>query len=261
MERKYMTDVVLLSVTEIEYAAAKELYDWKTVELGDIAYETAAFTRDGVLHSIALFHIEEYGMVASAASTMRIIYELRPRYVIMVGTCAGIAKSDVEEQIVGDIVIPDIVWNYTAGSFVVPEKATITYGDVGFIPYVEKLCTSEEMLTYVREAMSSPDNDCHVHIGPMACGTAVVATNKIMQNQIYTQMADTAGLEMESYGVYFSCKNCGAPRPDPVIIKSVCDYANDDKDKRFQRLGAYTSCQFAKFFLERFLPLPGDSAM
>ena len=45
------------------------------------------------------------------------------------------------------------------------------------------------------------------------------------------------------------------PRPIPIIIKSICDFADSRKSDEYQKFAAYTSCEFAKLLYEKFLPL------
>ena len=104
-------------------------------------------------------------------------------------------------------------------------------------------------------AIDSPENECHVHIGPMACGTAVVANSKLLERSILTRVRDAIGLDMESYAVVYSANHTTDPRPIPIIVKSVCDYATSDKSDEYHRFAAYTSCQFAKLLYEKYLPL------
>lgn len=51
----------------------------------------------------------------------------------------------------------------------------ITLGDFHILPYVEA-------------AAASPENQCHVHIGPMACGTSVVANRDVLEKQVRSQL-------------------------------------------------------------------------
>ena len=82
----------------------------------------------------------------------------------MVGIAAGIAKSEMEEQMYGDVIVPDVVWNYSAGKFVNPEKAKITYGNLGFLPRSTSENIPEEIVPYLQAAIDSPDNPCHAYI-------------------------------------------------------------------------------------------------
>ena len=44
-------------------------------------------------------------------------------------------------------------------------------------------------------------------------------------------------------------------RPVPLIVKSVCDFADNQKSDDYQRFAAYSSCEFAQFLYEKVLPL------
>lgn len=91
-------------------------------------------------------------------------------------------------------------------------------------------------------------------IGPMACGATVVANWEIVEKQIHTQYGDTAALDMESYAVMYAAKEAPLPKPKALVIKSVCDYANDEKSDQYQKFAAFTSAQFAKLLYEKYLP-------
>ena len=193
-------------------------------------------------------------MTAATATAMKMIARFRPRYIIMVGIAAGVAR-DPEDQMYGDVLVPDMVWNYSAGKFVSSGSADISFGEIGFLPRATTAKIPEDVLQVVREAKNSPENQCHVHIGPMACGSTVVANKSIIERQIHTQYSETLGLDMESYGVVYAALNCTEPRPKPLIIKSICDFADEEKSDVYQKFAAYTSCEFAKLLYEKFLPL------
>lgn len=114
---------------------------------------------------------------------------------------------------------------------------------------------SEDILPYVEAAAASPENQCHVHIGPMACGTSVVANRDVLEKQARSQLQGTVALDMESYAVAYAAEHAVEPRPVPLIIKSVCDYADAQKSDQYQKFAAFTSCEYAKLLYEKFLPL------
>ncbi len=105
------------------------------------------------------------------------------------------------------------------------------------------------------EAAASEENQCHVHIGHMASGSTVVASQEVLNKQVRSQFPHTAGLDMESYAVMYAAANATRPRPGALVIKSVSDYADGEKSDDYQKFAAYTSAQFAKLLYERFLPL------
>ena len=256
-KNNYETDVALLSVTTTEFRAVTYFHEWKakTFVGDDQIYDVAEFERDGQKRSIVHAKINEMGMTAAGVTAMKVIHTFRPRYLIMVGIAAGVAKSELEDQQYGDVVVPDVVWNYSAGKFVSPEMANIRYGNVGFLPRSTAEQIPEDILPYLRKAADSEENPCHVYIGPMACGSTVVANRELLEKQIYTQYQHTAGLDMESYAVVYAANHASAPRPTPIIVKSVCDFADSKKSDEYQRFAAYSSCEFAKFLYEKILPM------
>ena len=53
----------------------------------------------------------------------------------------------------------------------------------------------------------------------------------------------------------YAAYHANEPKPIPLIVKSVCDFADNRKSDYFQRYAAYSSCEFAKFLYEKVLPL------
>ena len=257
MKEKYLTDVALLSVTTTEFRAVMHFHDWKakTFSGDEQIYDVAGFENGGRRCSLVHAKISEMGMTAAAATATKVIHVFRPRYLIMVGIAAGVAKSELEEQMYGDVIVADTVWNYSAGKFVSPDKASITYGDVGFLPRSTSEQIPEEIMPLLRKAVESKDNPCHAFIGPMACGSTVVASRELLEKQVYSQYQHTAGLDMESYAVVYAANHASDPKPVPIIVKSVCDFADSRKSDEYQRFAAYSSCEFAKYLYESVLPM------
>lgn len=256
MDRKYKTDVALVSVTTIEFHAVTHFHEWRPISFpGDEKiYDTAEFERDGRKHTLVHAKLDEMGMTAAATDTMKVINAFRPRYIIMVGVAAGVANSDEGLQY-GDVIVPGVVWNYSAGKFVSPELAEIKYGNLGFIPKSTAEKIPEDIIPYLLKAINSEENPCRAFYGPMACGSTVVANRELLDKQIISQYNNTAGLDMESYAVVYAANHSTDPRPIPIIAKSVCDFADNEKSDEYQRFAAYSSCEFARFLYEKILPM------
>ncbi|MBQ2527458.1 MAG: hypothetical protein II544_01780, partial [Spirochaetales bacterium] len=109
----------------------------------------------------------------------------------------------------------------------------------------------------VRDYVESKENQYLTHFGPLASGTAVVANKSILQKQVMTAFNDTKGVEMEGYGVAYAATHAMEPKPHVIIAKSICDYADERKDDKYQRFAAYTSCGLVKDLLERVLEYTG----
>ena len=256
--KEYDYAAALITVTDTETTALRHIYeDWQELRLenDNQIYYTADFERDGKLYHVVTAQQNEMGMTASAVLSMKMITHFRPRYLIMPGIAAGVAMENQEEQIYGDVIAANVIWNYSAGKFVSPDKANIKFGELGFIPRPTVVKMKDEIMQYVLKAAASPENQCHVYVGPMASGSAVVANSEMLNKQIRSQFRHTAGLDMEAYAIAYAAKNAFDPKPEAIVIKSVCDYADHRKSDKYQKFAAYTSSEFAKLLYEKFLPL------
>lgn len=249
--------VAVIVVTEREEAGVRaHIRDFNkiSVENDDQIYYESFFERDGEKKRIIMAKQNEMGMTAAAVLCTKLIEEFRPKYLIMTGIAAGIADAKDEKQYYGDVVVADMVWNYASGKFVNPEQAEIRIGEVGFIPRPEVVNMNHQLNQYIEKAIASMDNQCHVYIGPMACGTNVVANREIIEKQVRSQINRTAAVDMESYAVAYAAQNATKPRPEALVIKSVCDYGDARKCDYYQKFAAYTSFEFAKLLYEHYLP-------
>jgi nucleoside phosphorylase len=71
-------------------------------------------------------------------------------------------------------------------------------------------------------------------------------------NEIKSQHRDLLGIEMEAYGVYAAAAFASRPQPKAIALKSVCDFADADKNDSAQRFAAYMSAQVMRTFFDRY---------
>ena len=137
--KDYSSYVALIVATETEEKAIKNMYDWKPVTFSDDTqtYYSASIEKNGSSHKIVYARQSEMGMTVAVTLTMKLIEHFRPQFMIMVGIAAGIARSDMAEQIYGDVVVADMIWNYTSGNYVVSITVTEFWTPVGMITAVE----------------------------------------------------------------------------------------------------------------------------
>lgn len=255
---KYGCAAVIQAVTEAEWNAVPGMYpNWEELRFdGDSqAYFTAEFLRGGKPFRVIAVRQNEMGMISAAVTSMKAISRFRPKYIIMVGIAAGVALSDSDEQFYGDVMVADEVWNCGTGKFVSPEKASIRFDSVGFIPRPTSVELLSDIRGFVEQAISSEENQCHVFIGAMACGHSVITNREILDKHIRVHNRRTIGLDMESYAVAYAAQYADAPQPKALIINSVCDFADSEKSDKYQKFAAYTSCEFAKMLYEKYLPV------
>ncbi|MBQ3448177.1 MAG: hypothetical protein IJG37_11080 [Synergistaceae bacterium] len=248
----YMTSAAIITAVKIESDSVMRLYDaWEKIIIpaDTQEYFAAPFFQNGQHHTVITAQQNTMGMTAAALLSAKIIHNFRPEYLIMCGIAAGIGQDP--EYLYGDILIPDVVWDYTSGKFTAPEEPAIIFGNLGFQPRPISIATDTSILSAVRAIQESTDYT--IHIGPMACGSAVVANKTIIEKQIQSVIPDTIGLDMESYGVCYAAENAPLPKPKALVIKSICDYADSEKSDKYQKFAAHNSSLFTKELIEKYL--------
>ena len=259
--KRYQTFAVIVYVTETEEQAVMRMFDWKELRVdGDgQEYHEAFLEKDGKRLRVICARQDEMGMTASAALTAKMIYLFTPEYVVMPGIAAGTGSfAETDYQEFGDVLLADSVWNFANGKYVSPHQAEIVFGEIGFKPRPTMVRITGDHVKAILDYVKTDENEFHVHYGPLASGTAVVANKQILQKQVMTSFEDTKGVEMEGYGVAYAASHAPEPKPRTVIAKSVCDFADERKNDVYQKFAAYTSCGFVKDLLEKVLDYTGE---
>ncbi len=250
---QYHAFAALIYATEAEREAVMRMYGWEELYFdGDLqTYYRASEMKNGL--PIVCAMQDEMGMTASATLTMKLIEHFRPKYVIMPGIAAGTVGDFNNEQMYGDVVLADMVWNYSNGKYVPKDQASIVFGEIGFEPRPTVVKIDSELIAYFNKAIQSHKNETFVHIGAIASGSTVVANKVVLEQQVKSQFGTTKGLEMESYGVAYAVSHAVEPRPKAIIAKSVCDFADSRKSDKYQKFAAHTSCEFVKLMIDEIL--------
>lgn len=191
----------------------------------------------------------QMGSCAAAVLSMKLIHKFRPKYIVMCGISAGI-EGEVE---MGDVLINEEVWDGASGKI-----ATNDDGEKVFLPDPRHKTLSENLkerlldlkmsrkyLDDIRNRYTSkkPPGILNIHVGPMASVPAVIQNNTHIE-EIKSHSRKLIGIEMETYGVFYSAAHCSDPKPIPISFKSVCDFANEEKNNFWQDYASYTSAQY-----------------
>ena len=192
-----------------------------------------------------------YKCIASAAiTTMNLAKHYNPKYVIIVGIAAGIGEHNY-----GDILIPKEVWNYSSGKICEKEKKFLFKPDPQVIQLDARILElvrkdySQVLLKIKKAWPCRIDNYINICDYSMACGTMVVANKKLVEDHITAHFRKSGGLDMESYGVFFAARSLCDSRPIPICIKSVSDFADNDKGDNYQPYASYISANFTKHLI------------
>ena len=225
-------------------------------------YKTTVETAQGEKHVIAAC-CGRMGFTKTAALTTKTILKFDPSLIVMTGITAGIrSKTNY-----GDIIIADIVWDWGSG------KVKSSNLEQLFLPSPHQVAISEQLRNCalrLRDAgrfidgiergwvAPKPNNRVGIVVGSIASGSVVLESSVSIQ-QILSHNRDTVGIEMESYGFMLACDTTKSSPVPALVIKSVCDFGDEEKSDDWQDYCSYMSANFAyKFITEEFFECGGD---
>lgn len=219
-------------------------------------YRIGSFQSGQGSFSVASVVAPSMGMVSTALVSAKAIARLHPRFIVMGGICAGVpAKAGL-----GDVVLAERTWDYQSGkrtrdkenaSFSIdPHQLSIPH----FVKARAEVLKNDRVLfsKIKSDWPDAPRNDLRLVIGPMASGSAVLADGEVVA-EIREQQRTLVAIEMEAYGLYAAAALCSMPRPTAFAMKSVCDFADADKNDDMQKYAAYTSAQTIRAFFEKYM--------
>lgn len=260
--REHCVDVlVITALRDPEMAAVKKL-DWAwSVEqpLDDATFYSRGTIRIDNNRSLSVVAAvaDRMGMVSAAITATKLIAKFAPRLCVMPGICAGIAtKADI-----GDVVLAECSWDYQSGKAVREEGSLPGFEvDPHTLPVDATVRSRWDQLSGDSSLLHSiwqdwparPTNPPKALRGPVGTGSAVLADSELVKQVVQKQQRKARGIEMEIYGMYAACAQSPVPRPLPIGIKSVCDFADSDKHDHWQPYASFVSARVMDAFLRRF---------
>ncbi len=224
-------------------------------------YHTGQITTlGGQTKSIIATSCPRMGIASAASIATKLTLKFNPEYLIMTGILAGI-KGKVD---IGDIIVADPCWDWGSGKLTVRGNRPIFLSAPYQIPLDPRLQAIVKKISIERTYLDQiycewrdgqrPSHDLNIHVGPIATGAVVLEDPKTV-DLILSQNRNTIGVEMEAYGVASAASMASNNPPKVLIAKSVCDFADPQKDNEWQTYAAYTSASFAfKLIAEHLYP-------
>lgn len=248
-------DVDLVVVTALknpELDAVLDLpWDWSQLDRpGDpTRYFSGKFQRkNGTSGTVVAARAPQMGMPAAASLTMKMGMHFRPRFIAMVGICAGNKK----ETNIGDVIAANPTWDYGSGKYSsrggakvfepAPYPLTISSRVRGILEDFEG---ESQTLGEIRRAYKGtpPETACKLHIGPFASGAAVIARGAML-DEVRDQHRKLMAIDMEAYGVASAAVEMPLPLPEFLVLKGVSDFADEEKGDSLRQYAAFVSARF-----------------
>lgn len=257
----YGSDLAIISALDtVEFDAVKRLpCGWQPLRLShdESRYLSGSLQQGDRTLSVIAAAAPRMGMSASAVLAAKLIHQFRPRYIAMVGICAG-RRGKVQ---LGDVIIADPTWDWGSGK-VVPDRERSKFLpaphqldlDAGLVSTLKDIAEDKLGLAAIKHSIAGtkPSSELAVHFGPLVSGASVMASELAFEN-LLDQHRGILGIEMEGYAIASAAVGSGKPRPTAMIIKGVCDFADADKNDDYQEYAANVSAKFLYEAALRFL--------
>jgi nucleoside phosphorylase len=202
--------------------------------------------------SIVTSHSPRMGLSAASALTSKMCIKFSPKYMIMAGIAAGIEKKVK----LGDILVADTCWDWGNGKLTKEKDGNSLFQPaphqenlpMNIRTKIQKIRDNDLYVNEIRKGwQGNTPQELSVRLGPIASGAVVLEDPKVVQ-EIISQHRETIGIEMEAYGV-MAATSIASSNSKAIIIKSVCDFADPEKNDDWQEYACYTSAQFVYHFI------------
>ena len=243
--------VLLMVVNQNELRAVIGLM--KPLQIPGTAVEIIQVTRNGVT-----FHIGKYGVYVSALvqtspggmgfdaaeqKTIRAIDIVKPTAVISVGLAFG---RDEKTQKFGDVLVCEIVNDYTyqrkGGERIIIRSPQPPVG-------ARLLDIFKNPLGWRLER--APQDVCKVIKAPLISGPHLI-DNVHDKEELFEFFPDAKGGEMESGAILSAIHGiAGDHKPEGIIIKAICDWADGKKNKEWQPFAAHAAASYVLHHLQK----------
>lgn len=223
------------------------------VELGDTFSAAGLDCRNVDLNGLrgVAVTLPRAGLITAAIGTVKIAELFSPKAIAMSGICGGV---DGESEL-GDLIVPDVSWNYQAGKITQgklrPELVQIPLPPLSRTTL--QLMATDEVSKKMREGLFHSElSSRKILMPPMVSGSQVVADSNVV-SEIASQSRKIGALDMEVAAVFTAAHDYFNGGGIYFAAKTVVDLADKGKDDRYHEYGSVLSARFTCEALKRLL--------
>ncbi len=198
--------------------------------------------------------LPRYGPQEMTLHLSRVLEECQPRIAIMTGICAG----DAQQAQLGDLAVAERTFTYDNGKFAFDEQGrsvhlhdTLTYQlDSNVLQFLGLFDDWKPLVAGLERPPSSHKQyETACHIKAMASGSAVRADHPF--EDVRAPVRGTIAIDME--GAAFGLVMSRHPLIRWLIVKGICDYADQRKNDVYHNYAARASALYALSFIRAFV--------
>ena len=158
------------------------------------------------------------GLPVNGVALTNVIRNYEPRYVIFIGTCAGLNPGDNKK---GDVLIPEYVYAYDSGKYDDTGKFKVEHRHYDLSQTIRTMAS--DMIQKNAKYKFGIEQNCGF------CSGASVVSNKTKRNQIIKgKNRKVAGFDMEAYSLAVINQFCIGV--DTIVIKGIMDFGEKKSD-------------------------------
>lgn len=243
-------DFVIICALEKERAALTFCDDIVIGELTNVQGMDCQAISLGQLAGIAIVSPRP-GLINAAIVSTRALETFRPRAIAMCGICAGVDG----ETTLGDLVVPDLSWNYQTGKI----EAGKLKQELQQIPIpptvktqVKQMATTETSRVIRDKLLFDELQSREIKVQPMVSGSQVVADPEAGQAAV-SGSRKVGALDMEVASVYAAAHEFYNGGGIFLAAKTVVDMGDKHKDDRYHQYGCAVSARFVAQALNQLL--------
>lgn len=229
--------IVVATETELKYALSalsplpRRRQIWKTTKGTD----TYFLGRIGVFECVLMLSsMSSQGPTGSTLSIASAISEWNPSALVLLGIAFGASRR---KHLPGDVLISEHIIPY--------EHQRIGQNPMFRNPVPP---SSPALINRFRNALNwsfqRPDGTiCSKHVGPMLSGDKLVDSEDF-KKALLDQYPNAIGGEMEGSGLWAAASR---DKKDWVVVKSVCDWGDGNKHKKYQEMAAASAVSLVQY--------------
>jgi nucleoside phosphorylase len=188
------------------------------------------------------------GSVEAGIVSARAIEVWNPNFIILVGILGGV-EGDARD--LGDLIAAEQIVGYEAGKST-DARAERRYEVLRSThACVEAARNFPEEKWVLAPTIPRPDGknvSPKIHWGVVASGEKVIADTKTVP-ELQNHWTKLIGIEMEAYGTARAAYTAPS-RPEFLMVKGICDWANPDKNDEWQAYAADVAATYVINFLK-----------
>jgi nucleoside phosphorylase len=172
----------------------------------------------GTVFNVLCYSSNKMGMPFNGVAITRIIERYSPRYVLFIGTCAGLRRTKYLKE--GDVLIPEYIYAYDSGK----------HDDKGVFQIEHRHYeVSSSLRTLANDMISEKKYLFNIKQSCGFCSGSSVVNSKDMIEKIENEAnRKVSGFDMEAYVI--AVINQLYKEVETIVIKGIMDFGINKKD-------------------------------